>query len=61
MISSSGDKNSEQRVKALERKWINDHSISYTFHGDEFMPNPDSKFFEEWNIQDYKIFPIDEL
>ena len=39
-----------------EQKWIKAHSISYTFNKDEFLPNPDSKFWLEMNIKlcDYK-------
>lgn len=47
--------------KGKERKWINDHSISYTFHGDVFLPNPDSKLFEIFSYDGYKNYPLDEL
>lgn len=42
--------NSEQ---PKERKWVKDHSISYTFNGNEFLPNPDSKIFNKYQYEDY--------
>lgn len=53
---SKQDSNSD---KNKERKWINDHSVSYTFNADEFLPNPDSKVFNKCSIEDYKHFPLD--
>eukprot|EP00026_Physarum_polycephalum_P002863 Phypoly_transcript_02872.p1 GENE.Phypoly_transcript_02872~~Phypoly_transcript_02872.p1 ORF type:complete len:594 (+),score=115.49 Phypoly_transcript_02872:625-2406(+) len=38
------DKQPTEREKAQTRKFIRDHSISFTFVRDEFMPNPDFKF-----------------
>jgi hypothetical protein len=48
-------------MKSKERKWLADHLISFTFHNDEFLPNPDSKFFDYFNYDDYKNYPLDEL
>ena len=45
--------------KSKERKWINDHSISYTFNSNEFLPNPDSKIFNKYAYEEYKHFPLD--
>jgi len=38
------DKQQNEREKATVRKFIRDHSISFTFVRDEFMPNPDFVF-----------------
>lgn len=38
------DKQPSEREKATTRKFIRDHSISFTFIRDEFMPNPDFVF-----------------
>jgi len=35
------EKQPSEREKAVDRKFIRDHSISFTFIRDEFMPNPD--------------------
>lgn len=47
--------------KSKERKWINEHSVSYTFNHDEFMPNPDSKLFHKFDIDEYKHYPLDDI
>ena len=47
--------------KGKERKWIKDHSISYTFNTNEFLPNPDSKIFNKYAYQEYKHYPLDEI
>jgi len=47
--------------KIKERKWIRDHSISYTFNSNEFLPNPDSKIFHRYPYEEYKHYPLDEL
>ncbi|CAN0204881.1 unnamed protein product [Ectocarpus fasciculatus] len=40
----------EGRKKAdAARRWIKSHSISYTFVGDEFFPNPDFSFHQDGN------------
>ncbi|CBJ33805.1 conserved unknown protein [Ectocarpus siliculosus] len=40
----------EGRKKAdAARRWIKAHSISYTFVGDEFFPNPDFSFHQDGN------------
>lgn len=38
------DKQDTERERAQTRKFIRDHSISFTFVRDEFLPNPDFKF-----------------
>lgn len=41
-------KGTEGRKKAdAARRWIKSHSISYTFVGDEFFPNPDFSFNQD--------------
>jgi hypothetical protein len=35
---------SDPRDKRETRQWLKDHCISYTFVGDEFLPNPDFEF-----------------
>lgn len=47
--------------KNRERKWLKEHCISYTFNGDEFLPNPDSEIFNVYPIEGYKHYPIDEI
>ena len=34
----------EGRVKAKATKWIREHCISFTWVGNEFVPNPDFEF-----------------
>jgi hypothetical protein len=52
--------NSEDRLK--EQRWVKDHSISFTFNGDEFLPNPDSKLFNKHaSYETYKNFPLEEI
>ena len=32
------------KLRRSTRQWIRAHSISFTFVGDEFLPNPDFRF-----------------
>jgi hypothetical protein len=34
------------RARAEALQWIRSHCISFTFAGDEFLPNPDFQFAE---------------
>jgi len=43
-----------------EKIWIKAHSISFAFNGDEFLPNPDSKLFEAYPHDQYKVYPFDK-
>ena len=45
---------------AREKAWIQQHSVSFTFKGDEFLPNPDSKLFQKYSYQGYKSFALQE-
>lgn len=47
------DKISDNRKKESEKMWIKDRRIGFTFHEDEFIPNPDSSFFSEFNLNEY--------
>lgn len=47
------DKISDNRKKESEKMWIKDRRIGFTFHEDEFIPNPDSAFFAEFNLNEY--------
>eukprot|EP00347_Sterkiella_histriomuscorum_P013648 403363909 len=47
--------------QARERKWIKDHSVSYAFNVNEFLPNPDSKIFNRYEYDDYKHYPLEEM
>jgi hypothetical protein len=47
--------------KLREQKWIKDHSISFTFNTDEFLPNPDCKLFNKFPYEDYKHYSLDEI
>ena len=43
-----------------EQAWLRNHSVSYTFKKDEFLPNPDSQI---WHVKgcvfaDYKNYPV---
>ena len=55
------DKQEGTPIKNKERKWVKDHSISYTFHGDQFLPNPDSQLFNQYPVEGYVCYPLDEL
>jgi len=50
-----------QGDKLREQKWIKDHSISFTFNSDEFLPNPDCKLFHKFHIEEYKHFPLEDI
>lgn len=53
-VAKSEDKKKEQR-------WIKDHSISFTFNGDEFLPNPDSMIFSRYSpYEEYKSYPLED-
>ena len=43
---------------AREKAWIKQHSISFTFRTDEFLPNPDSKLFQKYAYQGYRTYPL---
>lgn len=43
-----------------ERAWIKQHSISFAFNEDEFLPNPDSKLFSKFAHSTYKSLPLIE-
>lgn len=47
------DKINDNRKKESERMWIQDRRVGFTFHEDEFIPNPDSLFFSEYNLNEY--------
>ncbi len=47
------DKINDNRKKESERMWIHDRRIGFTFYDDEFIPNPDSPFFSEFNLNEY--------
>ena len=47
------EKKTDNRIRETERLWILEKRISFTFHQDEFMPNPDCAFFQQFNINEY--------
>lgn len=51
----------KQSDKVKEQKWVKDHSISFAFNADEFLPNPDSKLFHKFDLEEYKHFPLEEM
>ena len=51
--------NLPDQLKA-ENAWIKQHSISFAFKEDEFLPNPDSKLFEKYSYQKYKSYPLED-
>jgi Zc3h12a-like Ribonuclease NYN domain len=51
----------QKEEKSREQKWIKDHSISFTFNSDEFLPNPDSKLFNKFPYEEYKHYPLDSI
>jgi hypothetical protein len=55
-------KKAETDDRLKEQRWVKDHSISFAFNGDEFLPNPDSKLFSKHVSYDaYKQFPLEEI
>ena len=46
-----------------EEKWVKSHSVSYTFNKDEFLPNPDSKLWQQklCDFEKYRNYPLDVL
>ena len=40
------DKSVVNQMMDLEKRWLREHTVSYTFVVDEFQPNPDSALFE---------------
>lgn len=47
------DKICNAKAKEAERRWIISKRISFTFNVDEFIPGPDSEFFNEYKYSDY--------
>lgn len=47
------EKITDNRKKESEKIWIKDRRIGFTFHENEFIVNPDSTFFAEYNLNDY--------
>ena len=45
----------EKAERETERNWRDVYCISFTFNGDEFLPNPDAPFFKQFgfNYQEY--------
>lgn len=43
----------DSRKRETEKMWVKEKCISFTFRGDEFIPNPDSAFFKEFSIHEY--------
>ena len=52
-------KNSHDQI-TRERAWIRQHSISFAFNEDEFLPNPDSKLFGKYAYETYKSYPLED-
>ena len=50
----------EPEALKREKAWIKQHSISFSFCGDEFLPNPDSKLFQRYSLQSYKTYELVE-
>ena len=40
----------DKTERETEKKWREIKCISFTFIGDEFMPNPDAAFFKQFDI-----------
>lgn len=44
-----------------EKAWLKQHTISFAFNGDQFLPNPDSKLFaSKFKIESYKQYPLSD-
>ena len=43
----------DKAERETEKNWRDIYCISFTFNGDEFLPNPDAPFFKQFNYQDY--------
>ena len=52
---NSNDQDSIKR----ERNWLKQHTVTFTFKGDEFLTNPDSKLYRKFNYASYKTFELD--
>jgi hypothetical protein len=50
----------DQEIIRRERAWIQQHSISFAFNEDEFLPNPDSKLFAKFKVDSYRSFPLED-
>jgi len=44
-----------------EQSWVKSHSVSFTFNKDEFLPNPDSKVWQNKGCvyDDYRNYSLD--
>jgi len=51
----------EKSKDPKDKRWIKDHSISFTFKADEFLPNPDCKLFQRFPYEEYKHYPLDQI
>ena len=47
------EKQKDSRTKEKEKMWIKEKSISFTFNGDEFLPNPGCSFFQNFDNNEY--------
>ena len=43
----------DKAERETEKNWRDIYCISFTFNGDEFLPNPDAPFFKQFTYQDY--------
>jgi hypothetical protein len=46
--------------KKKESTWLKEHIISYTFKESEFLPNPDSRLFDKYPLEDFRQFPLEQ-
>ena len=58
-LQMTPSKNEPDAIKR-EYAWLKQHSISFAFNEDEFLPNPDSKLFSKFTYETYKSFPLEE-
>lgn len=54
-LETNPSSNDFETVKR-EKAWLKQHCISFTFKGDEFLPNPDCKLFTKFAYETYKQF-----
>lgn len=50
--------NDHESIKK-QQSWLKQHTVTFAFKGDEYLPNPDSKLFLKFNYSTYKTFELD--
>lgn len=59
-LQTNPNTNEAETIKKQDT-WLQQHCVSFTFKGDEFLPNPDSKLFTKFHHETYKQIKLEEI